>query len=253
MRLKAIYWNCWTLPKVATDHHMTGVERARIEAPIIAGYDIAILNEAWGNAVKEIFEATHPFHCKTPKLPTRLYDSGLMILSKYPITNVDYHLYEEGSDWDWFTSKGILGCNITLNQRTPLYIITSHMQAGNTKIDGRNRLNQSIELIRFLRSKVTDPYNTFFIGDINMRPVDIAEPTDDDIIREGCLDMIIKHMNPPDTKGLIDILYKDKGLYHMFTGRPESDIVYQYCRSPVNEKTRSRVSDGDYISFEFDV
>jgi hypothetical protein len=242
-QVRAFYWNCWDLPRVATDHKMTSFERAKIEAQYIVGYDIVVLNEVWSPIAKEVLSKQYPYTCKTPKLSQKLYDSGLLILSKYPISNVIYHLYSDSADWDWFTSKGILGCDITIEGKV-VRILTSHMQAGNTVLDGKVRLTQSIEFIRFLREMKSSP-NVFFIGDINMQPTsNITDPSDDDIIREGCLDMIIKNI------GMVDVMYTKGGLYHLFTTHT-GDITYTFHPSPVSPETNTKVSDGDYIVWGF--
>lgn len=112
-------------------------------------------------------------------------DSGLCIVSRYPIIFTDYIIYSQGTAADRFACKGALyvllklrdSPNGTDDNRDKLQIITSHMQASYDsasdsaqKSQGSVRASQVTELKQFMNQYRTKYPETpmVLLGDLNV-------------------------------------------------------------------------------------
>jgi len=200
MLLRVLYWNVWCLPAIATDKKHSAYERAKLIAPYTVGYDVVILNEAWPKWIKDVFRRHYSYSCTTSSKWYKIFDSGLIILSRYPISNVRSHLYSEESNWDWFVTKGVLQCDITIplaGSTKTMTFATTHMQAYEDSLAQHARKIQTNELINFIN---TNPHASDFllIGDINMEHYP-NPATNDQIVRTQCYDQILARTGLVDT------------------------------------------------------
>ncbi len=165
--MKVLYWNVWQVPSIFTDCH--GKERANGVNKTIRGYDLVVLNEVFTNKdiiTKDLTE--YPYSATTPNDLCKLGigNSGLLILSKYPIIESEFIIYNNKSNYDYFASKGCLKVKINDGQKDYL-IYTTHMQAGGRPIDNSVRMKQTEQLIDFIQ-KTSQNQNYLLIGDFNM-------------------------------------------------------------------------------------
>jgi len=171
--LSILYWNVWCLPRLLTDSKYDSDVRAKLISKHITGYDIVILNEAWTQGAIDVFKNTYPHFAQDGiNCNGKIYGSGIMVLSKYPIKNTLFEGYTDLASVDWFTTKGILYFEIEYDNKTYRFI-TSHMQAGSSKLEQYARLYGSAQLTNFTKNiMTTDPTNTnlWLIGDLNMMP-----------------------------------------------------------------------------------
>jgi hypothetical protein len=246
--LKIIFWNVWCLPFFATDGTYSDV-RARNILNYIAEakieHDLFILNEAWTTDAKDVFKAAYPYSYQTGKLCCKLYDSGLLILSKVPILNPSYILYSKASDWDWFVSKGALHFQIQTSKG--LYdFFTTHMQAGFTDIDQEYRPFQFVELIKFINANMPKTQDVFFIGDLNVMPLingnrsGHTQNMDDALFRSACYYTI------PQQTGMIDLQ----------KGQDMNDVVHFFCKRSdpiITKHDQHGLTDGPFYTLEIPV
>ena len=56
-------------------------------------------------------------------------DGGIIILSKYPITDSGFKRFKQGSQYDDASAKGIIYCKIEVKPNVYLHIYNTHIQA----------------------------------------------------------------------------------------------------------------------------
>jgi hypothetical protein len=238
--LRVIYWNVYCLPAFATSDKMPPEDRAKLIIPYFEGYDVAILNEAWTDDAKQVFKTAYPYSYQTGKKFFKILDSGLLVLSKYPILNASNILYTRSSNWDWFASKGAL--HFQVNTPKGVYdFFTTHMQAGDMIIDHKIRPFQFMELVKFVNKNLPSSNNVFLIGDFNVMPLingDISghcTDLDDALLRSACYYTI------PMQTGLVDLQKGDniKDVYHIFSKRHDPIVAYH---------NSDGITDGPYIT-----
>lgn len=152
-------------------------------------YDILCLQEVWSGTqttypdmLWEGLKEVYPYNVSTeprPLLSRGLgLDSGLMILSKYPISSYDFHQYGNSSGIDGFSGKGAMTAHIKVpdddGSTRDLIVSNTHLNAGGPL---EIRLNQAREMRsavdRFLNNlKETegldiDKVPVFGLGDFN--------------------------------------------------------------------------------------
>jgi endonuclease/exonuclease/phosphatase family metal-dependent hydrolase len=92
------------------------------------------------------------------KAPIWGQDSGLLIASKYEISNIKYYKYDAWSGREAWTWKGILSCDI--NNVT---FINTHLQANGFTANGK----QLIELRKYINKNYQNKENIIITGDFN--------------------------------------------------------------------------------------
>lgn len=131
-------------------------------------YSIVLLQESFLNVLYDDIEYTFgDYHIvKGTMSGYRLVNSGLIILSKYPIL---YHTFIPFVSQDYLTSdvlseKGFLVAKIEMN-RTPMYIINTHLQSNISKNNYTTAMNQWAELHTYV-ARLTEPW--LIGGDFNI-------------------------------------------------------------------------------------
>lgn len=175
MKIQVLLWNVWNLPSCLTDGQ--AAERARKISPLLQPYDIVILNEAFCNKKHLLSEADFPFREKLGRQWYTIFDSGLMILSKFPIIKTAFMHYKKRARVDFFAAKGILMCKIELEHGRILDVYATHMQAGNSRAEQKARDAQSLEVAEFVYEHSVDAQAVLFAGDLNMGPTQDATYT----------------------------------------------------------------------------
>jgi hypothetical protein len=171
MKINLLFWNVWNLPSCLTDGRSK--ERAKEISPILDKYDIACLNEAFVNK-KELFSScTHQFCATLGRQWYTVFDSGLVLLSRFPIIETKGQHFRKRAAIDTFAAKGVLCVRLQTgsNQDETLDVYVTHMQAGNTQAEHAARSVQSLQLADFINSTSGDTNDIVFVGDLNMGEV----------------------------------------------------------------------------------
>ena len=168
--VKLLLWNVWNLPSPLTDGKSK--ERAKKISPLLTEFDIIILNEAFVNK-KELLE-----HIKDRNIASlgrdwfKFFDSGLLIISSFPIITKSFEYFNKYANWDKFASKGVLCCRIQIGSdiNHSIDVFATHMQAGDREADHNSRHIQSIQLAQFINETNKGEFPVILAGDLNMGP-----------------------------------------------------------------------------------
>ena len=106
---------------------------------------------------------TYHFPC------TKLGGGGVVILSKYPIVKEAYHIFENACDgYDCLSAKGVVYCRV-IKANTVFNIISTHLQAWDTKHAQDIRIKQVMQIhnfIKILHIPKNEPM--ILVGDFNV-------------------------------------------------------------------------------------
>lgn len=181
--IKLLQYNCFWRPWLL---HLGTIEyvreRSRLLSERLEKYDIVCLNESFhfGSTVVREFMTTMNnkgfkyivTNRRVPIISKFVVDSGVMILSKYPIIETDDVAYKEGCSFDQFAMKGCVYAKIQISQKQYINVFATHLQASYeivTDKDFNIRSNQ-IKDIHYLMMKhvSNDTAPTFLLGDMNI-------------------------------------------------------------------------------------
>lgn len=96
-----------------------------------------------------------------------LVDSGLLIISRYPIVKSQLFPYDSGTGFDRFSEKGVLYAKIKINDQF-INVFNTHTQAGNSLEETTIRWKQIRSLIRIINNTVINNETIIFGGDFNI-------------------------------------------------------------------------------------
>jgi endonuclease/exonuclease/phosphatase family metal-dependent hydrolase len=139
-------------------------------------YDIVVLNEAFIHKDLLMSESFHKYRYIPPKPRLRVFGSGLLFLSKYPITKCTFERYTHTASVDSLVSKGIALCNISVvgedgQDYGTLQVFGTHMQSDRTKAAQVARRDQARQAAQFIiKNRTVDGSPVVFVGDMNMGP-----------------------------------------------------------------------------------
>lgn len=173
--VRVLLWNVYSLPSILTD----GRSRVRVAAisPLLRKYDVVVLNEGFCN--KDALLAEAGFDAAGTKRLTRqwytLFDSGLLVLSRFPIRETIGEHFTHRARWDWFAAKGLLLCRLQLPGGHNLDLVATHMQGGNSAAEQTARGRQADQTAAFVSRHCPADHSVLFCGDLNMGPT--ADPT----------------------------------------------------------------------------
>lgn len=165
-----LLWNVALTPQLSckdpTRHAKARVDRI---AEILNQYDVVILNECFLFRDKLLKQCLHEHMTTDKKVWYKPFNSGVVILSRFPILDSDYMHYSSGSGWDWFTSKGVVYAALLVG--TEVYkIFGSHMQAGDVDLIGDVRYRQAKEVSAYVYRKAGPTDRIIMCGDWNCGP-----------------------------------------------------------------------------------
>lgn len=148
--------------------------------------DVVLLQEIWSLKARDVLieelAAEYPYH-KSPETPDAgpltTLPAGLMIFSKYPLSDFGYKEFTRGFGVDKLSRKGIIGAKLEKDGKT-VAVFTTHLQAGG-KRDPTVKPAQLKECNDFIResTKDLDEPTIILAGDFN---IDSTEPGEYDEI-----------------------------------------------------------------------
>ena len=131
-----------------------------------AAYDVVFLQEAFLSAealeipggdlrerLRRAVSGRYPYQALGPKGGIAQWDSGLLILSRFPILERHTHEYEDGVGIpDNYVNKGILHARIQIGTERyqSIDVFTTHTQSGDDNDDKVTRGGQFVEARRFI-------------------------------------------------------------------------------------------------------
>jgi len=104
----------------------------------------------------------------------KVFDSGLAIVSKYPIDHIDYKIYKSGTAIDKYAMKGVLCAHVNVSPECSLLVFTTHLQAihkeSHLKCASNVQYDQLVEMCSFVSRKHREypKSNIVLMGDFNI-------------------------------------------------------------------------------------
>jgi endonuclease/exonuclease/phosphatase family metal-dependent hydrolase len=158
-RLSVATLNTWGLPApVASDR------RGRL--PLIANwlsersYDVAGLEELWAGARQW-------FPLRDLVLPQQRGDSGLALVTSWPVAKTMSHVFTYERGFDKLKAKGLLTAEVEI-EGTPVLVGVTHLQAGGSPRHAAVRALQIVEILSFLEEHESDTMPVVLMGDFNL-------------------------------------------------------------------------------------
>ena len=94
-------------------------------------------------------------------------DSGLSIISKYPIEEYEFKAFSSGVYADKLASKGILYTKVRISEKDSLALFVTHAQAGYELADlkaEKVQREQMDEMMQFVNKKALNSQMVLFAG-----------------------------------------------------------------------------------------
>lgn len=190
-RLRVATFNIAGVPDIVAWY--TNVDPIRVRMPkivnkILTDYndiDVIMFNEVFRskdllmNSLKE----RYPYSYVLGRKWYRFLNSGLVIVSKYPLTNVQAVHFNSLAGWDIFTSKGYISFDVVYNSKR-YTLVNTHMQQGESAWDAWARDRQIDQLISYL-----NPLDDLVVfgGDLNMSKTDSRKEQYERLVSEAGL------------------------------------------------------------------
>jgi len=178
-------------------------------------FDIICLQEMFNLAnyrqealLRIAYEKGFHYHAKSVNpswLSGKFIDAGLVILSKYPITETDGMIYRSGNQIDSWAAKQVIYAKVQITPNYYVHVFDTHMQASYYDnhesvniINDKARATQVQEMADFIKRKTEgSPYPVIITGDFNinsvgesneylymMETLKAAKPTVKDLLKE---------------------------------------------------------------------
>lgn len=176
--LSILLYNVWNLPSCLTD----GNSRARAAkiGQYLTEYDVIVLNEAFVN--KPVLLAaldaagSHPHRKRLGRQFYTPLDSGIVVLSRYPIVASAAQHFRRRAGVDILAAKGIVFVRLQLSPTRQLDLYGTHAQAGAAPSHQRARAAQAAQISNFIDAhspllERTEARPVVLTGDLNMGPV----------------------------------------------------------------------------------
>ncbi|MDF1630049.1 MAG: sphingomyelin phosphodiesterase [Alcanivoracaceae bacterium] len=148
--LKVLSYNIYALPLVATK-----ISERLAELPNhLKGYDVILFQEAFSsdrNGMLQQLAAEYPYQTHVPKIPysgINVFDSGVLVVSRYPIVATADFIYPDCSGTDCFADKGIIYAEVIKGGKA--YHVTSTHTASFDTAEARALRQEQFQQIRAL-------------------------------------------------------------------------------------------------------
>ncbi|GAB2918669.1 sphingomyelin phosphodiesterase [Rheinheimera gaetbuli] len=140
--LKILTYNIYALPLVASD---IGARLTELPAAV-KGYDVLFLQEAFSSdspAMLRELANEYPYQTQILRAPLsgiNVYNGGVVIVSRYPLGQVDYVVYPDCTGTDCFADKGYIYAEVIKNGQG-YHLVNTHAASFDT--DAARQMRQS--------------------------------------------------------------------------------------------------------------
>ena len=167
LRVKLVTYNIWGLPSWMTGAPSGRYPRIYRELERLDP-DVILLQEAWtAKARKSAPAHSHWSVARASRQHSFFQQSGLMTLSRYPITGGEFYPFSHAAFPDRFVNKGVLKTTLQLADGKLLNVWNVHLQdGGSTAI----RLTQVHELVARVQAAEDGQIADVVAGDFNCEP-----------------------------------------------------------------------------------
>lgn len=157
-QLDVVTWNAWGLPSPIA-------QKRKARLPQIAdwldaeGYDVVGLQEVWRGA-RGLLARVRPY------LPAADGDSGLALVTRHPLRELELHPYEAARGVDAWKAKGVLEAEVEIDG-APVHVAVTHLQAGGSARSATVRAAQIDQMLSWITAD-GDDRPTVLMGDFNL-------------------------------------------------------------------------------------
>lgn len=149
-------------------------------APLIAAalkkvdHDIIVVEEAFTphiqSLLKKELKTTHPYSASLKRSLNviKIFNSGVMIFSKYPLKTLSWHHFKNCSGADCFASKGVILTEMTHPSGKKLQLAATHMQASLNPKAISARKKQLLHIKSIMDSFIKPGIPQVLAGDLNI-------------------------------------------------------------------------------------
>ncbi|WP_104037198.1 sphingomyelin phosphodiesterase [Vibrio jasicida] len=186
-------YNLWMIPSISLDIYA----RAKEIDHYLTGYDVLVLQEAFSGYREELFDdLAFEYPYKTDVLNGgggALYDGGIITMSKYPIIDTDYLVFEHCTGTDCYADKGIVYVKINKNG-VPYHIFNTHLASYET-LEAKRLRRLQLGLLRtfMLTKQIPEDEAVIYAGDFNI-------DKNSDVV-EYLLMLATLEVSPPEYRG----------------------------------------------------
>jgi endonuclease/exonuclease/phosphatase family metal-dependent hydrolase len=142
---------------------------------LIYSHSIILFQECFNEAYDSLETYFPDYHiCRGVLKGLNLMNSGLVIMSKFPIINVKFYEYQNSNpfSFDYFSEKGFLVATIKIEDKN-VKVINTHLQSSDFHRYDKYALSQINELLKYLDDIEDDDY--IVGGDFNIDIHDFNE------------------------------------------------------------------------------
>lgn len=184
-RIKAFQYNvCWrpVISHIGREEYLRERMEQTVEHIAEADYDLIGIEEAWqlgsdlvDDFVKLLRERGYKYIVsgEVPGVFTRLcLDSGLLLISKFPVVAYDAMTYTDSYRIDYIYGKGALYARLNVGGGQHVHVFVTHLQATYSLLatpeDKAIRKKQLAQLRKFIEKNACDGAPIFAFGDFNV-------------------------------------------------------------------------------------
>ncbi len=175
--IKILTWNIFMVPPLIFKSCQT--ERAYLIADYVHSLnpDIIVLDETFMKSTRAIIndklKEIYPYQSDITKGGFMKTNSGMWILSKYPISKQAFITYKKKKSSDIFARKGATFVELNINNKK-IQIVGSHVQSLVKNSTTRTKQFQQLKS-KLLDTHFSDSIPQFIIGDLNCNFYDTSE------------------------------------------------------------------------------
>lgn len=171
-KISLLSFNIWALPG------FLGVDRnARIQAlgETLKAYDLVALQEAFTEDVTQLKTlAGFQHHVKPPRNSSFKMNSGLYVLSRFPVLKTEFRAFGRCTGKDCLVNKGVLLVRVSHPELGPLDLYTTHFQSGQSESSEKIRAEDNNQQLETLLNQNLGPFPVILAGDFNFHPDQLA-------------------------------------------------------------------------------
>lgn len=164
-------------------------QRAQLIVRLVQRYDVVLLQEVfstmWCKEWRKLFAAVPELVTVNPERGNKLLDSGLVVLSRYPVIASSFHRFRSKPLTNSIIDRGFLYAKLDAHGRT-LHVINTHLAPSEWSAGFHSsqeyRRRQLDEMLAFKAQQKSAPDDIWIVGgDFNDERVVMRMPTDMDI------------------------------------------------------------------------